>query len=75
MKIEELIEKLGHQDEDIRRGAARALGDMGEDAKDAVSVLIQALQEQSGFVRVSVVGTLRSMGLKHLMQSRNTNNL
>ena len=40
VKIEELIEKLGHQDEDIRRGAARALGDMGEDAKDAVSVLI-----------------------------------
>ena len=62
VKIEELIEKLGHQDEDIRRGAARALGDMGEDAKDAVSVLIQALQDQDRSVRRSAAKALEEIG-------------
>ena len=62
MKIEELIEKLGHQDEDIHRGAARALGDMEEDAKDAVSVLIQAFQDQDQSVRRSAAKSLEEIG-------------
>ena len=39
MKVEELIETLGHQDQDVRRGAVKSLGEIGEDAKDAVSAL------------------------------------
>ena len=39
MKVEELIETLGHQDQDVRRGEARSLGEIGADAKDAVSAL------------------------------------
>jgi len=62
MKIEELIDKLGHQDEDIRRGAARALDDMEEDAKDAVSVLIQAFQDQDQSVRRSAAKSLEEIG-------------
>ena len=62
MKIEELIDKLGHQDEDIRRGAARALGDMEEDAKDAVSVLIRAFQDQDESVRRSAAKSLEEIG-------------
>lgn len=39
MKVEELIETLGHQDQDVRRGAVKSLGEIGEDAKDAVFAL------------------------------------
>ena len=48
--------------------AARALGRMGEGAVDAVPALIQALQDKFGFVRISVLGTLKSIGTSEALE-------
>ena len=61
MKVEELIETLGHQDQDVRRGAARSLGEIGEDAKVAVPALIQAVQ-QDKHARIRAARALGRIG-------------
>ena len=52
-KVERLIGELQDKDEDVRRWAARALGEIGtpKAIKAAVPALIQALQDQDKSVR------------------------
>ena len=44
-EVDRHIEGLKSHDADVRRAAARALGDIGPDAKDAVPALIEALED------------------------------
>ena len=57
-KVERLIKEL--QDQDVRAHAAWALGSIGEDAKDAVPALTQALQDPE--VRGDATEALVQMG-------------
>ena len=51
------------EDEDIRIDAARGLGEIGEDARDAVPALIEALnQEGSGIFKAAVARAIGSIG-------------
>ena len=43
--VSELIVVLNDPDIEVRRGAARALGQIGPDAEDAVPALIKALKD------------------------------
>lgn len=57
------IEALGNEDEDIRIGAAIGLGEIGEDAREAVPALIEAsTQEGSGFYYEIVAESLGGVG-------------
>src|SRR5262249_46399239 len=44
-EVTTLIKRLKDKDVDVRSGAAFALGELGEEAKEAVPALIQALQD------------------------------
>ena len=58
-KIEKLISKLQHKNPKVRQTAVVALTKMG---KDAVPVLIQALQDGSRGIRASAAGVLGQIG-------------
>ena len=59
-----------------RSRAARGLGYMGEDAKDAIPALIHALQDEpSGGVRKSMVDALGSIGKSIGKNTENTKNI
>jgi PAS domain S-box-containing protein len=58
--IESLIQALGHKDKNVRRGAAKALGRMGE---DVVEPLIEAVRFNDSDVRMEaaeVLGEIRN---------------
>ena len=63
-EIKRLIGELQDQDEDssVRSNAAIALGNIGEDAKDAVPALIQALQDQNSEIRYHAAMALGEIG-------------
>ena len=64
-KIERLIKQLQDQNENVRRSAALALGRIG--SKDAVSALIQALQDQD--VRINAVQALGKIGTPEALKA------
>ncbi len=58
-KVEKLISKLQHKNPKVRQTAVVALTKIG---KDAVPVLIQALQDGSRGIRASAAGILGQIG-------------
>ena len=68
LAVPTLIGLLKDEDGPVLSAAARALGRMGEGAVDAVPALIQALQDKFGFVRISVLGTLKSIGTSEALE-------
>lgn len=53
---------LKHPDADVRRAAAKSLGMIGADAKDAVPALAKALTDEDALVRVSAAFALYKIG-------------
>jgi HEAT repeat protein len=49
--VSDLIKKLGSNDNEVRRSAAKELGELGKEAAPAVKALITALKDDDGFVR------------------------
>jgi HEAT repeat protein len=54
-----LIEGLRHEKEQVRRGAAEALGRMGPDARSAVAALLRLSRDENEQVRTSALEALR----------------
>src|SRR5262245_28719000 len=50
-EVRELIAKLKEKDSDTRRNAARELGELGPEARPAVTELTKALKDSDLFVR------------------------
>ena len=61
-EVKKLIKALQHKNSQVRRAAAGKLGEIGEDAKDAVPALTIALQDESRDVRTSAAGALGAIG-------------
>lgn len=60
--VERLIQKLiEHDNEFVRAFAARALGDMGPAAKDAIPALIKAIAEDDSQFRTSLVAAAKAL--------------
>ena len=51
MTIEDLIENLGHEDVNVRKAAAEALGKIGSEARQAIPDLVKALVDKDSDVR------------------------
>jgi HEAT repeat protein len=49
--VPELVTQLRDKDTDIRRAAAKQLGEAGPDAKEAVPALVKALKDEDAYVR------------------------
>jgi HEAT repeat protein len=49
--VDELIKKLGSKDNEVRRAAAKELGELGKGAKPAIKALTAALSDSDRFVR------------------------
>ena len=64
-----LIQSLQDQDWYVRATAARALGKIGESAKDAVPALIQLLQDQEAEVRDYVADALEKIGTPEALEA------
>ena len=62
-EVKKLIKALQHKNSQVRRAAAGKLGEIGEDAKDAVPALTIALQDESRDVRTSAAGALGAIGI------------
>jgi len=60
--LNQWIEKLEHEDVEVRRSAARALQEMGPGAKEAVPVLVKALQDKDELVRTNAGFALGRVG-------------
>ena len=62
---------MQNEDKDCRRVAARALGQAGEGAKDAVPDLIQLLQDadEDNYVRWYTADALRQIGTIEALQT------
>jgi len=60
--IKALITKLQSSDSDVRRQAAKSLGELGADAKDAVPALTKALADKDLFVRRYAAEALGEIG-------------
>jgi HEAT repeat protein len=61
-RLSEWIKLLDSQDLDRRLGAARALGDLGADAKAAVPALIRRLTDRDAFVPTAAANSLGAIG-------------
>src|SRR5262249_30342937 len=57
-----LVRDLGSRDPDLRRQAAKQLGELGPDAKEAVPALTKALKDEDVFVRRFAAQALGSVG-------------
>lgn len=66
-EIKTLIKKLKSPEAEDRLTAAQALGEIGPEAKEAVSTLIEALRDQEKSVRQNVVRALGEIGLEAKM--------
>ena len=58
----ELIKKLQSNDNEVRREAARGLGDLGKDANSAIKPLVKALADEDRFVRRFAAQALGNIG-------------
>ena len=61
-ETKDLIKKLKSSDPDMRRAAAKELGELGPDAADAVPALAAALKDSDKFVRRFAAQSLAKMG-------------
>jgi HEAT repeat protein len=61
-RVDELVINLQGSDPDVRYRAARALSDIGPEAKDAVPVLIKCLKDRSPDVRFEAALALGAIG-------------
>jgi HEAT repeat protein len=61
-EVRELIAKLKDKDSDVRRTAAKELGELREDAKPAVPELTRALRDKDLFVRRFAAEALGNIG-------------
>ena len=61
-EVKKLIKALQHKNSQVRRAAASKLGEIGEDAKDAVPALIQTLQDPKGVGRGTIAKALGQIG-------------
>ncbi|MFO0878632.1 MAG: HEAT repeat domain-containing protein [Gemmataceae bacterium] len=61
-EVRDLTAKLKSPDSDVRRSAAKELGDLGTEAKDAVPELTRALKDRDLFVRRFVAEALGKIG-------------
>ena len=70
-QVERLIGEFQDQNEDVRMGAARALGQIGtpEAIKAAVPVLIQLLQDQNEDVRMDAARALERIGTPEALKA------
>jgi hypothetical protein len=57
-----LIRQLQDPDDDIRQDAARALGELGSEAKDAAPALTEALEDADAEVRYRALKALSKIG-------------
>jgi HEAT repeat protein len=60
--VEGLIKQLKDRDPEVRRGAAKSLGEAGTEAKAAVPALMQALKDNDLFVRRFAAQSLGQIG-------------
>src|SRR5262245_48146237 len=60
--VKALVTKLQSADSDVRRQAARDLGELGKDAKAAVPALTNALKDKDLFVRRYAAQALGEIG-------------
>src|SRR5216683_3262674 len=60
--VDELVKRLKDADNDVRRAAAKSLGEAGADAKTAVGALSQALKDNDLFVRRFAAQALGMIG-------------
>ena len=60
--VPELVRALDDDDDDVRRGAAFALGEIGPDSKAAVSALVRAVGDEEEEVRDAAVRALGWIG-------------
>src|SRR5205807_6062275 len=60
--VRDLVAKLGNTDSDVRRAAAKELGELGSEAKPAVPALIKALNDRDLFVRRFAAEALGNIG-------------
>ena len=51
LAVPELVQALDDEDRDVRRYAARALGDIGPEAREAVPKLTNLLHDEDRLVR------------------------
>lgn len=61
-EVQDLIKRLSSKDNEIRRNAAKELGELGKDAKPAIKPLIKVLQDEDRFVRRFAAQALGSIG-------------
>ena len=61
--VSELVKDLNDQRADVRINAARALGEIGPEAKAAVPALIETLKDEEASVRSSAAFALSRIGL------------
>jgi HEAT repeat protein len=61
-EVRDLIAKLGKKDSDVRRAAAKELGELGSEAKEAVPALTKALRDRDVFVRRFAAEALGNIG-------------
>lgn len=60
--VQDLIKKLGSSDNEVRRAAAKELGDLGKEAKPAIKALTLALKDKDRFVRRWSADALGNIG-------------
>jgi HEAT repeat protein len=60
--VDELIKQLKDKDSDVRRAAAKALSEIGMEAKPALPALTKALKDDDKFVRRFSVQSLGELG-------------
>src|SRR5260370_37680230 len=61
-EVSDLIKKLSNKDVDVGREAAKDIGDVGAEAKDAVPALKKALRDSDLFVRRFSLESLGKIG-------------
>src|SRR5258708_13551685 len=60
--VDALIKQLKDSSSDVRRSAAKSLGELGAEAKPAIPALIKALKDQDLFVRRFAAQSLGALG-------------
>ncbi len=61
-EVRDLVARLGNADSDVRRAAAKELGELGSEARSAVPALTKALNDRDLFVRRFAAEALGKIG-------------